>query len=324
MKKNFRKIKNTLIIGFILFNIFIAIMPTISAAGGFTSLQSYVNVYYDTSITNEPIMIRGTGKAIKLNITYGVTAASLFQIGAQFLLAMHYGRTVKIQVEPVEFPDWADVSVSGWPTAKIQQDESSYPVILTIKVDEDAPAFGKGTIKLRTTVPKVGFITGIVDEISIPFNVGYTPIVTHEVVGSESKIIGPMDTAVFPIELTNMGNARTKVTLKISNIPNGWSAIVTDFVILEEGAGSKATVYLTVKPPKTFGYHDDTASISIEYTPQMVERPEFSGPPQPLNVMIDSRGFSFIGIEMIILPIIIIVVILFLVYYVIIKKRLEK
>jgi hypothetical protein len=324
MKKNFKTMKATLIMGLLLVSLFVSIIPTTSAAGGFISLESYVNVNYDESITNEPIMIRGTGKAATINITYGVTGASLFTVGAQILLAMHYGRTVKIKVEPFNFPDWASVSVSEWPTAKIQAGEKSYPVTLIVKVDENAPAYGKGDIKLRITVPDVGLIKGIVDEISIPFSVGYTPIVTHQVVGGENQIIGPMDTAVFPIELTNMGNARTRVKLEITNIPDGWSAIITNDVVLEEGAGSKATVYLTVRPPKGFGYHDESASILIKYTPEMVEQPSFFGESRPIGILVDSRGFSVIGIEMVILPLIIIIVILLFIYYFIIKKRLGK
>jgi len=324
MNKNFRTMKITLIMGLILVSLFIATIPSISAAGGFISLESYVNVNYDESITNEPIKIRGTGKATQINITYGVTGASLFGVMDKILLAMHLGRTVKIQVEAIDFPSWADVSISTWPTAKIQIEEKSYPVTLTIKVDESAPAYGKGTIKLKITVPQIGSIQGVIDQVDIPFSVGYTPIVTHQVIGGESKIIGPMDTVVFPIELTNMGNARTRVKLEIANVPDGWSAIVTNDVVLEEGAGSKATVYLTVKPPKGFGYHDDSASILIKYTPEMVEQPDFFGEARPINVLVESRGISVIGMEMVILPIIVIIVILLFLYYYVFKKRLGK
>jgi len=323
MKKNFRSVKATLIIGLLLVSVLVALIPT-TTAGAFSSLESYVNVTYDTSITNEPIYIRGTGKAINVNITYGVTSASLFGIGDKIWLAMHLGRTVQIQVEPFEYPDWATVSISQWPTAKIQTADKSYPVTINLKVSEDAPAFGKGDIKLRFTVPDVGMIKGVVTEVNIPFSVGYTPIVSPEVIGGESKIIGPMDTTVFPIELTNLGNARTRVQLEITNIPDGWSAIITNEVIIEEGEGSKATVYLTVRPPRGFGYHDDSASIVIRYTPEMVEQPTFVGASKPINVLIESRGISVIGFEIILLPIIVIIVVLLFLYFYVFKKRIGK
>jgi len=323
MKKKFRGIKTTIVMSLILISLLLTVVPS-TTAGLFTSLESYVNVDYDESITDEPIKIRGTGKAINVNITFGVTSASLFGVADKIILATHLGRTVQLQVEPYEYPEWATVSVSQWPTARIQNDEKSYPVTLTVKVNEEAPAFGKGDIKLRITVPKVGQINGITSEINIPFSVGYTPIVNINYLESNSKVIGPMDTAVFPIEVENLGNARTRVYFEIADIPDGWSAIITDDVIIEEGEGSKATVYLTVKPPKGLGYHDDTSSILIRYTPEMVEQPDFVGTSKPINVLIESRGFSFIGIEILVIPIIIIVVVLLLVYNFVIRKRFGK
>ena len=325
MTKSFTRVKTGIIMGTLLVCVFAALIPTTSAKdGGLISLESYVNVNYDLSITNDPIKIRGTGKSIEVNITYGITGASLFGIGDNILLAMHLGRTVQIQVEAFDPPTWASVSISQWPTAKIQEREAVYKAILTIKVDEDAPAYGKGDVKLRITVPDVGIIKGVINEVNIPFSVGYTPIVSPQYLEGQSKIIGPMDTAVFPIELTNMGNARTRVYLTVENVPDGWSAIVTNDVIIEEGEGSKAIIYLTVKPPKSFGYHDDSASITVKYTPEMAENPDFVGVSKPINILVESRGVSVIGIEIILLPIILIVVVLLLLYYFVIKKKLLK
>ena len=114
------------------------------------------------------------------------------------------------------------------------------------------------------------------------------------------------------------------LVFEIKNVPDGWSAIITDDILVEEGEGSKSTVYLTVKPPKGFGYHDDTASILVKYTPWMAENTQFVGKSKPISVLVESRGFSVIVIEMIILPIIIIVVVLLLLYYYVIKKRFGK
>ena len=167
-------------------------------------------------------------------------------------------------------------------------------------------------------------IDGTSKEVEIAFSAGYIPLVYHEFLEGQNKIIGPMDTAEFPIDIINMGNARTEVVFEIKNVPDGWSAIITDDILVEEGEGSKSTVYLTVKPPKGFGYHDDTASILVKYTPWMAENPQFIGNSKSINVLVESRGFSVIGIEIVILPIIIIIVVLLLLYNFVIKKRLRK
>lgn len=315
--------------GLLLVSVFAAMIPTASSQGALFSLESVIDVSYDLSITNEPIYIRGAGKAANVWIKYYVTGAALFGISNNILLLAHKGRSVPIEiVASCELP-WATVSVSQQPTAAIPQGfgeehATNKSSVLYIKVDEDAPAYGKGNIELTVRVPKVGVIQGREQTIQIPFIVGYTPIVTPRYLEGQSKIINPMDTAVFPIELMNMGNARTRVYLELDYIPDGWSAIITDQVTIEEGEGSRATVYLTVRPPKTFGYHDDTATIVVNYTPEMAEQSQFKGDTKQINVLIDSRGISVIGIETLILPIIIIIVILLLVYYFVIKKRFGK
>jgi hypothetical protein len=121
-----------------------------------------------------------------------------------------------------------------------------------------------------------------------------------------------------------LGNARTRVYIELTGVPDDWSASITNEIIIEEGTGSKATAYLTLKPPKGFGFHDDTASIFIKFTPEMAENPTYKGDPQTLDILVESRGFSIIGIEVLILPIIVIVIIILLLYYFIIKKRSEK
>lgn len=327
MKKNFRSIKATLIMGILLVSLLVAMVPTISAGPlNLISLESYVNLKYDPKEFEDPIMIRGAAKTVEIEIEYGVTGATIFQIAYSILHAIHEGRSLTVEVKATGFPDWADVSISHWPTLRVPKrgDRDNQTVYLTLKVEEDAPAFGKGNIKLEITAPDVGSIKGIKKEVQISFNVGYTPIVSHEYPEGNSKVIGPMDTAEIPIELVNLGNARTRVKLEVSYMPDGWSAIITDDVFLEEGEGSRTTVYLTVKPPKNFGYHDDSASIVVKYTPEMAEQPQFKGEAKPLNVLIESRGISVIGIEMIILPIIMIIVILLLIYHFVLKKRFGK
>ena len=50
-------------------------------------------------------------------------------------------------------------------------------------------------------------------------------------------------------------DGRTKVIIEVISVPEGWSVIITDNILVEEGEGSRTTVYLIVKPPKGFGYH---------------------------------------------------------------------
>lgn len=323
MTKNLTKVKTSVIMGLMLFSMFSLITPQVSG-GVIVNLESVVNLYeYNTNLTNIPIQPRATGFSTDVTFEYYVTyAGGILNLLGESILAIHKGRTAQIQVEAFGHPSWATVTISNWPIVRIT-DESQYPKItLTVKLNEDAPAFGEGEIKLRVTVPKEGLVQGIETVFGFSFSAGYLPLVQAQFPGGESKIIGPMDTAVFPIELQNLGNARTRVTLEVQGVPDGgWAAIITNDVIIEEGEGSKAMAYLTVKPPKGFGYHDDVASIIVTYTAEMAENPIFIGETRTVDVLVESRGFSIIGGEIVLIPLIIIILIVLLIYYFVIKKR---
>jgi hypothetical protein len=323
MKKNFRSVKATLIMGILLVSLSAALVPTTSA-GILFNLEHLVEVNYE-DITGI-VAPRGEWETITFNLTYKLVYGGLFPNLARLAAIIYAGRPIVVRIEPIESPDWVIASVDQSPQTSIQVDQpSDLQARLSIKVDEDAPAYGGGYVKLRITVPQIGGIGKFETEVDVKFDPGYLPIVQPQFPEGEYKLIGPMDTAVFPIEFINMGNARTRVYFEIVSISDeGWSAIITDEIVLDENEGSKETVWLTIKPPKSFGYHDRTAAIYIHYTPEMVEQPDYKGDTKPISLLVESRGFSVIGIEIIILPIIIIVVILLLLYQFVIKKRLRK
>ena len=62
-----------------------------------------------------------------------------------------------------------------------------------------------------------------------------------------------------------------------------------DEIYLDEVKGSKGTVYLTVKPPKYLGYHDESVSISVEMIPEYAMGTE-RGSPQYVSILVDCRG----------------------------------
>jgi len=324
MNKNFKSIKTIIVMGLLLFSVFVATTPTTSA-GILSNLESLVTIDYDAqSLSNIPIQPRGTGFTTDLNLSYSVTySGGIFNVLGAILYQIHKGRTLVINIEATG-PEWASITVSESPIVTVDEIPRTYPIKLTVKIGSDAPAFGAGDIKLKIIVPKVGLIKGYTKEVGMSFSAGYIPLVQPNFIEGKSALIGPMDTADIPIEIQNMGNARTRVYLELTGVPEDWSASITNEVLIEEGVGSKAIAYLTVKPPKGFGFHDDTVTILIKYYPEMAENPDYKGDSKIIDVLIESRGFSIIGIEILILPIIIVIALILLIYYFIIKKRFEK
>jgi hypothetical protein len=320
--KNSKNIKTMAIIGIVLFSVFAATMPTTSAAS-LVGLSSLVNVEWGNA-TDQPIVPRQDLVQLDLDIDYTVTKGWFL---ANFVYNFYIGRQVNIKLDILEYPSWCEASISqGTLTTTVPRDSSvpqSLSTKIIISVDPDAPAFAQGKISVKATVDKVGPIDGYEQTFDLPFQPDYLPLVQPELPDTNTKRIGPMDTAVFPIEVTNLGNARTKVFLEVTHAPDGWIAVVTDTIILDEGEDSKNTAYLTIRPPKSFGYHDDDASIKVKITPAYADDTTLQGNTESLTVIVESRGISVIGIELI-LPIIILIIVILVIIYLVIKRSKEK
>jgi hypothetical protein len=171
---------------------------------------------------------------------------------------------------------------------------------LSLQVEDNAPAYGLGYVKIKATARQVGFIKGFEQEFTLNFLPDYKPLIQTTLPNTNTKQIGPLDTATFKIDIQNLGNARTKVKLRVLDVPVGWTAIVTDEIILEEGSGSMASAYLTVKPPKGFGYHYDQQTITVSMQPVKADEETKVGAISYASFLVESRGFSTPGFEMVI------------------------
>jgi hypothetical protein len=217
----------------------------------------------------------------------------------QGVLAAYSGRNIVINVEVIETPSWVTATIGQGTLATIvQPGQTTYVnTTLSLQVADNAPAFDLGYIKLRATARKAGLIAGYEQNFTLTFVPDYKPLIQPAYLETNTKSIGPMDTAVFPIEVTNLGNARTVVLLNVVSAPEGWNAIVTDQLILEEGTGSKSTAYLVVKPPKNFGYHNDERTITISMQPVKYDDYSKKGEVTTASFLVESRGFSTPGFE---------------------------
>ena len=137
--------------------------------------------------------------------------------------------------------------------------------------------------------------------------------------------IGPMDTAEFQIDITNLGNANTEVLCQVLDAPDGWSAnIITNVVLGSKILGSTGdtiqTIYFKIKPPYGFGYHNDRQQISVKLTPSYLWDPTLEGKEYQIDFVVQSRGFSTPGFE---LPLMAVALISIALIYKIRKKNKE-
>ena len=77
--------------------------------------------------------------------------------------------------------------------------------------------------------------------------------------------------------------------------------ILSGFVLGSENVGGdpKETIILKVRPPISFGYHEEREIIQVALTPSYYKNSEYSGEPQYLFFVVQSRGFSTPGFDFI-------------------------
>jgi hypothetical protein len=294
MTKRLQTAKISIITGLVLISTIVAIIPTTSA-GLIFNLQGVVTVSWPGGETAQPVVPRGELRVLNLNVTYYVTK-SFFGSG---LLQAYSGKSIVITLEIIETPTWCTANIAqGTISATVVPNGKYYATTtLTLQVADDAPAFGLGSIKVRATAAAGGLIKGYQNDFTLSFIPDYKPLIKPSLPETNSKEIGPMDTATFPITIQNLGNARTIVYLYVVDVPKDWVAIVTSQVTLEEGVDSTATAYVTIKPPKGFGYHDDQKTITISLQPVKADDATKKGEITYETVLVQSRGFSTPGFE---------------------------
>jgi len=296
MIKSFRRIKASIIMGILMVCIFAAFTTNTSA--GIVKVEPLITVTHPRA--DENVIPKSGVLDIPLNTSFELTGIGAGYVETSSLLRES---SVTITLTVVEKNDWIDASITNSPAIiKVGGSVRPWSSTLSLTVTEKAPAFSLGMVKIRATSNKLPGLLFDIDEKSqdfeIPFEVGYWPVVNYEVPEGNLKEIGPLDTADFPIELDNLGNGVTYVSIEIIEMPGeDWTASIPSSVTLSSSVytsegGNKAIVHLTIKPPYGFGFHNERKSFKVKFTPQYLGRPDLVGQPEIMTFNIQSVGMS--------------------------------
>ncbi|KYK24432.1 hypothetical protein AYK25_09810 [Thermoplasmatales archaeon SM1-50] len=292
MRNKFKAANAGLLIGFILVNLILVTIPPTSA-GPIFAIQSTLNVTWGDEII-KPIVPRGELRTLTLVITHTIAKGAL----GEEVLNLLTGSVIPITITITDASPWCTAVVSQGTLSIIVQPDtiSTVQTTVSIQVANDAPAYGLGYIKIKATAAQTSLIEGTENTVTLSFIPEYKALIQPSLPETNVKEIGPMDTAVFPIEITNLGNARTIVLLNVTNVSKDWNAVITTQLILDEGGGT-GTAYLVVKPPKSFGYHYDEQTIRVSMQPVKADDYSKKGQITYETFLIQSRGFSLPGFE---------------------------
>jgi hypothetical protein len=291
MAKLIKSAKSTIILLILIVSLFAASIPVNAAI----PLNSNIDVVWGEKDTIKPVVPRDEIRKLNLTVKFKVDWGRDFAYGA---LAGYsdLDKNALIKLKVTDHSPWCTVNLeSELVPTPLTTGLTQSSVFLNLQIRDDAPAYGEGFIKITASVPKMGLIGGFEKEFTLDFTPEYLPRINVNLTEGTTKNIGPMDSAVIPIEVNNMGNARTTVFFKIENIPKGWTVVVSDDITLDDSEGKLA--YLTVKPPKEFGYHYDKKSIIVKLTPARAEDLTNLGEPIYVTAIVQSRGFSTPGFE---------------------------
>jgi len=322
MKKNFRIFKMMIISGLVLFSLFTVFTPNTSA--GIIKVKPLITITYPPPLEN---IIPNSGVLIiELSTTFKLTG-----IGASFVesYSLIKDSPVSIELKVENKENWIDASIDNPLVSMTLQETESQKSQLKITVTENAPAFTLGKVRISATSkeqPGLGF--GIAKEtylFDVSFIVGYWPVVNYEMPKGNLMQIGPLDTADFEIDLTNLGNGITYVGIEPEAPAEGWSVNIASSVILsspiQNAANSKAAVHLIIKPPYGFGFHNERQTFKVKFFPQYLGVVGLQGQEETITFTIQSVGLSpGAGFEIPLIVIVVVVIGLFIYLY---RRRIK-
>jgi len=322
-RKTNKKNKTGLIFGTLLLSLFIVFLPTTSA--GIINVPPIINVTYPKQ--EDDIIPNSGGLDIPLS-----TIATLTGRWAKFIerFSLLGNKVLQIELKIVEIPDWCEASISN-PLAQLKiGQEEPYQSRLNVTVNENAPAFQQGVIRISATSKLIkGLLFNIAEETAefdICFIIGYWCSVRYSTPEGTLKEIRSNETADFEIDIENFGNGPTFVKIElIDSSEKDWDAQIVSSVLLGSG-GDQKTVYLKIKPPTKSDHDEIRKTFRVKFTPSYLGRPDLKGPEETISFNVQSSGYlkkesESDNIFLIILSVVIILIILVLI---IVKRRYSK
>ena len=232
--------------------------------------QSSLYFSWDANGTQYPLPPGGPPRNVNLTISYITVLGSRFVGKLILLYCRATQQSVVVTLEIGEIPTWCTASLSETQLQfPITGNVEEHTVTLTVAVDEHAPAYALGYVRIHASVNTVygpfgllPFVNGYDGTAMLSFLPGYLP---HIIVipASNHLNVTPGNTSILPITITNHGNARTAVFSEIvESPPEGWIIHIPGKVVVEVNMSSE--IILSVVPPVDF---NGTESLTLSFTP---------------------------------------------------------
>lgn len=129
----------------------------------------------------------------------------------------------------------------------------------------------------------------------------------------------PGQLVTFDIELKNLGGQKAIIYCEILDDPEGWRASIVPDLVIDEY--STTSITFTVSPPSGIGYHDESETIRVSFTPTHYLNTSLELNETILTFQVRSEGFYLAGLEIVAIIVALLVILLAIL---IVKKRMKK
>jgi len=282
--------------------------------------HSLVKIDFDNEAANMPLLPIDQTINIPITLNYSVYGR-YDEIIPPYYAAQNNLNFVYLYVE--NKPDWCNATISpSFLQILALANGTIENANMTIKIDENAQAFVPGNITLKVRVTDMGPIIGGIFYTKIKFSPGYFPLLKISTPEERLKLIEPLETTKFEIDIENLGNAKTYVLSKIVDKPEGWTVSINPKTVLGTVTSLEdnpnKTISLDIQPSVDFGYHNERKVIQVSITPTYFKDQSITGPEYIVSFLVQSRGFSTPGFETFL---VIVAFIIVMVYFFIFKKN---
>ncbi len=181
----------------------------------------------------------------------------------------------------------------------------SDPITVSVTISKDAPGLKKILchINAHADAVIVQNAAGPADAQPADFKVSsaFFPLIQAKVANKVDEA-GPQKTIPFNIELTNFGNAQTKIRFQLATTDYGkWNPVLPDTLTLDSpssgGGTTKDTASFQVATPFHNGWNNEEKSFQITMTPIATQDETQTGTPIDATVLARVRGIYVPGFE---------------------------
>lgn len=239
------------------------------------AISSEISFIVNKKEIEEPIEL-SKSEEIFINVNYKLkigTIQKLFyfhtRIGRVLMFGFFKGYFFKYLVRQlpkanltlsVDKPDWCEAELNKYAVEfNYEQGLVDEEVILTINVNDNAPALQKNEIKIIANDEGVHNIDETSNSTNISFMAAY---ISNILVEAELEhTIPPLKKTIVPINITNNGNGEGIVS--IQQIDQEQWNITFEQEDIKIGVGEEKQIMMSVKPPKDF----DNVTINLTFVP---------------------------------------------------------